>query len=105
MRLIDLKYRLEYGVVRTVAWLVAQLPLETASNLSGVIWRRIAPFLGRHDRAMAHLAAAFPEMSETERQRIFSEWRVATDELEKENLLERLTSASEAVASAREDGL
>ena len=77
MPLIDLKYRLEYGVVRAVAWLVARLPLETASNLSGVIWRRIAPFLGRHDRAMAHLAAAFPEMSETERQRIACDmWEV-----------------------------
>jgi len=70
MPLIDLKYRLEYEVVRTVAWLVARLPLETASDLSGWIWRRVAPFLGRHDRAIAHLAAAFPDMSETERQRL-----------------------------------
>jgi hypothetical protein len=65
MPLINLKYRLEYGVVRTVAWLVGRLPLETASDLSGRIWRWIAPFLGRHDRAMAHLAAAFPDMSFT----------------------------------------
>ena len=70
MPLIDLKYRLENGVVRAVAWLVARLPLETASDLSGWIWRRVAPFLGRHDRAIAHLAAAFPDMSETERQRL-----------------------------------
>ena len=77
MPLINLKYRLEYGVVRTVAWLVARLPLETASALSGRIWRRIAPFLGRHDRAMAHLAAAFPDMCETERQRIACDmWEV-----------------------------
>ena len=52
MPLIDLKYRLEYGVVRAVAWLVARLSLETASNLSGSIWRRVAPWLGRHDRAV-----------------------------------------------------
>jgi KDO2-lipid IV(A) lauroyltransferase len=77
MPLINLKYRLEYGVVRTVAWLVGRLPLETASDLSGRIWRWIAPFLGRHDRAMAHLAAAFPDMSEAERQRLACDmWEV-----------------------------
>jgi len=70
MPLIDLKYRLEYGVVRTVAWLVARLPLETASNVSGRVWRMIAPRLKRHQRALNHLAAAFPDMSEAERQHL-----------------------------------
>ena len=68
MPLIDLKYRLEYGVLRTVAWLVARLPLETASNVSGRIWRMVAPRLKRHQRALSHLAAAFPDMSPAERE-------------------------------------
>ena len=70
MPLQDVKYRLEYEVVRVVAWLVARLPLETASNLSGWIWRRVAPRLKRHQRALAHLAAAFPQMTAPERERI-----------------------------------
>ena len=70
MPLLDLKYRLEYGVVRAVAWLVARLPLETASDLSGWIWRRVAPRLKRHQRALAHLSAAFPQMTAPERERI-----------------------------------
>ena len=70
MHLIDLKYRLEYGVVRTVAWLVARLPLETASHVSGRLWRMIAPRLKRHQRALDHLAAAFPDMSEAEREHL-----------------------------------
>ena len=70
MQWIDLKYRLEYGVVRAVAWLMGRLPLETASALSGRVWRQVAPYLGRHDRALAHLATAFPDMSTAERQRL-----------------------------------
>ena len=70
MPFIDLKYRIEYGVVRAVAWLIARLPLETASDLSGWIWRRIAPHLRRHQRALAHLAAAYPDMSGSERERL-----------------------------------
>ena len=66
----NLKYRLEYGVVRALAWLVARLPLETASNLSGRIWRKIAPRLKRHQRALNHLAAAFPDISAAEREQL-----------------------------------
>jgi len=73
----DLKYRLEYGVVRAVAWLVARLPLETASSLSGWIWRKVAPRLKRHERALHHLATAFPAMSAAERERVACDmWEV-----------------------------
>lgn len=70
MRSKELKYRLEYGGLRAFAWLVRRLPLETASDLSGWLWRKIAPRLKRHNRALTHLAASFPEMSEAERERI-----------------------------------
>jgi KDO2-lipid IV(A) lauroyltransferase len=77
MRLIDLKYRLEYGVVRALAGLMSLLPLETASDLSGWIWRKIAPRLKRHGRALAHLATAFPDKSVAEREALaFDMWEV-----------------------------
>jgi KDO2-lipid IV(A) lauroyltransferase len=77
MRLIDLKYRLEYAAVRMIAGLLTVLPLEMASDLSGWIWRRIAPQLKRHKRALGHLAAAFPEMTEQERERLACDmWEV-----------------------------
>ncbi len=77
MPLIVLKYRLEYGVVRAVASLLALLPLETASNLSAWLWRRIAPRLKRHQRALANLAAAFPDMPAPERERLACDmWEV-----------------------------
>jgi KDO2-lipid IV(A) lauroyltransferase len=70
MHLNNLKYRLEYGVVRGVASLLTLLPLETASNLSAWLWGRIAPRLKRHQRALGHLAAAFPDMTAPERERL-----------------------------------
>ncbi len=77
MHLTDFKYGFEYGVVRAVAWLVARLPLETASDLSGWIWRKVAPRLQRHNRALAHLAAAFPDLSAAERERLACDmWEV-----------------------------
>ncbi len=73
----EFKHRLEYGVIRAFAWLVARLPLETASDLSGWIWRKIAPRLKRHRRALNHLAAAFPELSDAERECIACDmWEV-----------------------------
>ena len=77
MHLTDFKYGFEYVVVRAVAWLVARLPLETASDLSGWIWRKVAPRLRRHNRALAHLAAAFPDLSAAERERLACDmWEV-----------------------------
>ena len=77
MRSIELKYRLEYGALRAFAWLVRGMPLETASDLSGWLWRKIAPRLKRHNRALVHLAASFPEMNEAERERIAHDmWEV-----------------------------
>ena len=77
MHLTDFKYGFEYVVVRAVAWLVARLPLETASDLSGWIWRKVAPRLRRHNRALAHLAAAFPDLRAAERERLACDmWEV-----------------------------
>jgi Kdo2-lipid IVA lauroyltransferase/acyltransferase len=59
---------LEYAGFRLVAALFRALPLDLSSKVSGMLWRGIAPHLGRHERALRNIAAAMPELSEAERQ-------------------------------------
>jgi KDO2-lipid IV(A) lauroyltransferase len=68
--LLDLQHRAEYGVLRLLAGLIRSLPLEVAASVSGRLWRLIAPFNRRHQRALANLAIAFPEKSDAERDAI-----------------------------------
>lgn len=65
-----LRYRLEYAVFHTIGLLFGALRLETASWLSGWLWRHLAPLSRRHGRALANLARAFPDMGAVERERI-----------------------------------
>jgi Kdo2-lipid IVA lauroyltransferase/acyltransferase len=65
-RPINFRHRLEYAGFRAAAALARALPLETASNLSGFLWRVFAPLLKRHPRSVANLRAAFPDKSEAE---------------------------------------
>ncbi|MFN3890478.1 MAG: lysophospholipid acyltransferase family protein [Beijerinckiaceae bacterium] len=69
-RPIKFKHRLEYLGFRAAGAIVRALPLETASNLSGYLWRVFAPFFKRHPRSVANIRAAFPERSEAECDRI-----------------------------------
>lgn len=65
----DLQFRLEYVFLRCVVGVVRLVPLRFATNASAWTWRRLAPRLNpkRHERALANLAIAFPEKSQTER--------------------------------------
>jgi KDO2-lipid IV(A) lauroyltransferase len=65
-----LRHALDYAGFRLLATLLGGLPLEAASHFSGVCWRLVAPHLKRHERALDNLAAAFPEKSRAERERI-----------------------------------
>ena len=65
-----LHYRLEYLGLRLVGGIFALLPLGWASAFSGWLWRMIAPLFYRHARALANLAAAFPEATLAERETI-----------------------------------
>lgn len=56
-----IRYLSEYAIFRLVAALFRALPLETASATSGWLWRKIAPHLHRHRRAVDNLARAFPD--------------------------------------------
>jgi KDO2-lipid IV(A) lauroyltransferase len=62
-----IRYFFEYLGLRLVGGLVRLLPLEVATEGMAWCWRAIAPRLSRHPRVLAHLALAYPEMSESER--------------------------------------
>ena len=68
--LTDLRYRIEYGVLRLIVGMVRLAPIEVAANISGAAWRLIAPHHRRHHRALENLAIAFPEKSDEERKAI-----------------------------------
>lgn len=65
-----LRYGFEYLCFRTAGLILRSLRLETASWLSGALWRRAAPFSPRHGRALEHVALALPHKTEAERQGI-----------------------------------
>jgi len=68
----DLQFRLEYLFLRLIIGFVRALPLDTGVRWSAKAWRVLAPRISRkrHNRALANLATAFPNMPEDERQRI-----------------------------------
>ena len=66
----DLRYRLEYAALRLIVALVRAAPIDVGANVSAKIWRLIAPFDRRHQRALDNLAIAFPDKSLQERQQI-----------------------------------
>ena len=72
-RLAPVRHRIEYAAFVALAAIASALPLEWASAISGFLWRRIAPLLGRQKRALDNLALALPETTEAERRRIASQ--------------------------------
>ena len=66
----DLRYRLEYAGFQLAEAGARALPLETASWLSGRVWRLVAPHLYRQKRALANLALAFPDMPLAQRTKL-----------------------------------
>ena len=66
----DLRYRLEYAVLRLVIGFVRLFPIDVAGAISGRLWRLIAPYNRRHKRALANLKRAFPDKTAEERQLI-----------------------------------
>lgn len=66
----DLKYRLEYALLRLLIGFVRLFPIDLAGSISGKVWRLVAPHNRRHKRALANLALAFPDKTPEERERI-----------------------------------
>jgi KDO2-lipid IV(A) lauroyltransferase len=65
---LDLRHRAEYWGIRLIAALVRAVPLEVSGNVSAKMWRLLAPFDRRHQRALQNLAIAYPEKSPAERE-------------------------------------
>jgi KDO2-lipid IV(A) lauroyltransferase len=68
--LLDLRYRAEYLALRVIAALVRSTPIDVGSNISGKIWRLVAPYDKRHKRAIENLEIAFPELAPKRREAI-----------------------------------
>jgi Kdo2-lipid IVA lauroyltransferase/acyltransferase len=68
--LLDVRYRAEYLALRLIAGLVRSAPIDVGSNISGKIWRLVAPYDRRHARAIENLTIAFPEKTPAQRQAI-----------------------------------
>ena len=68
--LIDLRHRLEYGALRFLIGIVRLMPVDTAANFSGKVWRTVAPHLRRHRRALENLAIGYPEQTPEWRERV-----------------------------------
>jgi KDO2-lipid IV(A) lauroyltransferase len=66
----NLRYCIEYALLRFIVQMVRLVPIDVGANVSGLIWRVIAPHNWRHQRALENLAIAFPEKSVQERQDI-----------------------------------
>ncbi|MGH6832314.1 MAG: lysophospholipid acyltransferase family protein, partial [Methyloceanibacter sp.] len=67
----DLRYRLEYLSLRCLIGMVRLVPIDLAASISAKAWRLLAPLnRRRHNRALANLGRAFPDMTPEERERI-----------------------------------
>jgi Kdo2-lipid IVA lauroyltransferase/acyltransferase len=66
----NIRFVLEYFLLRGVIALVRLFPLDTGREMSAKAWRRLAPYGRRHRRALDNLAIAFPEKTEAERETI-----------------------------------
>ncbi|MGB7914117.1 MAG: lipid A biosynthesis acyltransferase, partial [Rhodomicrobium sp.] len=68
--LLDIRQRLEYGLVLAISLLVRAMPLKMATAFSARAWRFIAPKTRRHRRALKNLEKAMPEKTQAEREAI-----------------------------------
>ncbi len=68
--LLDIRQRLEYGLVLAISLLIRAMPLKMATALSASTWRFIAPKTRRHRRALKNLQKAMPEKTQAEREAI-----------------------------------
>lgn len=111
--LIDLRYRLEYGLLLLLVGIVRMMPVDTAAAVSARVWGVVAPRLRRHRRALENLAKAFPEKSPAEREAIArSMWenlgRVMAETMQIDRLLRdpgRLSIANEPMFRRYRDKL
>jgi KDO2-lipid IV(A) lauroyltransferase len=72
-RLRQFNYWLLARLAMTMIWLLRLLPVDSALNFADRAARRIGPWVGRHNVAIANLRKAYPEKSDKEIQAIASD--------------------------------
>lgn len=63
-----MRWRGEYLGLRLLSVVLRMVPIDTASTVLGWGWRAFAPLSHRHARVLSHLAFAYPDKTEKERQ-------------------------------------
>ena len=66
----NLRFLIEYGLLRAAAAVLRLLPLDAAVRMAGKLCRIIAPRTKLHRRAEGNIEHALPDLSASERQRI-----------------------------------
>jgi len=64
---------LEYLGLRVGVWMLERLGVDRASATMGWIWRKLAPYNPRHERADRHLRLAMPQLSGDERSQVLGD--------------------------------
>ena len=96
--LLNIRYMLEYALLRGIIALVRLMPLDMARETSAKAWRLLAPYGRRHRRALANLAIAYPEKSEADRQAIALEmWGNLGRVMAETMLLDRILNEPERI--------
>jgi Kdo2-lipid IVA lauroyltransferase/acyltransferase len=111
----DLRYRLEYVVLRLVVGLVRLVPLDTAIVISARAWAFLAPIVSkkRHRRALDNIAIAFPDMPVEKREALVkAHWenlgRVMAETMQLDRIVRdptRVTIESSAIFARYKDKL
>ncbi|MET3579605.1 KDO2-lipid IV(A) lauroyltransferase [Mesorhizobium robiniae] len=72
-RLRQFNYWLLARAAMTMIWVLRLLPVDSALNFADRVARRVGPWVGRHNVAVANLRKAYPEKSDSEIQAIASD--------------------------------
>jgi KDO2-lipid IV(A) lauroyltransferase len=91
----DLIWRLEAAGYDLFSFLIRRLPADLASSLGGWIGRRLGPLTGAHRTALQNLRLAFPDMAQSDRERIAADqWENFGRYIFEFPIADRLTPAS-----------
>ncbi len=72
----NLRYLIEYGIVRALIVALRLLPIDMAGKFAGSIAAFVGPRTSLHRRSIVNIEAALPEMSSAEHERILATmWR------------------------------
>jgi KDO2-lipid IV(A) lauroyltransferase len=93
-RRLRIKHGAEYLALRGLVGFLHILPLDLASWSMGLAWRLIAPHLKRHERALRHLARAYPDKSDAQLEAIAREmWMQLGRTFAESLMIERISRA------------